>query len=233
MKLKILGLALLAVAATSALAVTNASGEPSGDFYHHASGTSAKIIAHEGALVPGHQLKFYGLEDGTHKTNGNKPIECDTAEYNGTVSTRSNTVIHLAPKYTNCHTETAATGTVTVNPEGCTYTFYSQGVRKHGTVEVSCPSGQSIKIKHPSCEITVPAQTTASTLTEGISYTNITDNGVPAITAHVTVNTITGHYHAGICVFLGTPHKFQMIGTAIIKGFEDVQNGAQIGITST
>lgn len=237
MKIKILGMALLALAATSAFAATNASGVADGHFYHHAVGEKAAITAHDGSTTA-HKLEFTRLTPGTHNTTG-ESITCKTSEYTGHVTTRKVTVIQLFPTYTDCKTANGVYGEVTVDPEHCSYTFFSQGARKHGTVIVDCPAGQSIKIKHPNCEITVPAQTTAETLTEGISYTNLADG---TITAHVTVNTITGHHHAGACIFLGTSHKFEMKGSVTVEGFEykegegtthTLVHGAAAKITST
>ncbi len=239
LKLKILGLGLLAIMATSAFAVTNASGTANGHFYHHAVGEKAAITAEDG-LTTAHKLEFTRLTPGSHATTGN-PISCEKSQYTGEVSTRTNTVIQVYPVYTRC--KTVAEGTVydevKVTPNGCSYTFSAQGNRQHGTVEVDCPVGKAIEIHHPNCTTTVPAQTTAATMTEGISYTNLADG---TITAHVTVNTIWGQFHGGICIFLGTEQKFEMKGTVTVKGFEykegeaqkhTLVHGAAAGITST
>jgi hypothetical protein len=237
MKVKILGMALLALAATSALAATNASGEPSGHFYHHAVGSSAAITAHS-AEGTAHQLQFTRLKPGTHEAASANPISCKTSQYTSHVTARTVTSIQLYPKYTECTTVNDGTS-MTLNPNHCSHTFLSQGIREHGTVIVTCPEGKVIEVAHPNCGITVPPQTTASTLTEGISYTNLA-NGT--ITANVTVNTITAHFHTGICVFLGTNQKFEMKGSVTVEGFEYINgsgtehtlnHGAKVAITST
>lgn len=240
MKFKILGMAILALAATSALAVTNASGTANGHFYHHAVGEKAAITANDGEGTA-HELRFTRLSAGTHNTTGS-PITCKNSEYTGEVSTRTNSVIQVYPAYRECTTVENGTA-VTVTTNGCSYTFSAQGNRKHGTVNIDCPGSLGIEIHHPNCTSTVPAQTaSASTLTEGISYTNVKEGGVDTVTAHVTVNTIQGHFEGGICVFLGTNHKFEMKGSVTVRGFEYVKgeaknhtlvHGAAAGITST
>jgi len=237
-KLKALGLGLLAVLATSAFAGINASATVGGHFVHHGPQNSAVITAHEakGSL---HQLKFYHLKANSHETDPDAlPIECEKATYEGTASAKSVTEITLTPTYTNCNTEGGVAGSVTVTPNGCGYKFLSQGLNKHGTVEVECPAGKAIVIKHPNCEITVPAQKAPETLTEGVVYHNVVEpNGKSALTATVTLKTITGHYHGGICIFLGTSQKFEMIGSVTVKGYEDLgganPEGLPISITHT
>lgn len=240
-KLKILGMGLLALMATSAFAAMNASAVVplKSHFTHEGPTENAIITAHE-AKGTSHRLKFYHLKNG-HETDG-KPIECEKATYEGTVTKKTVQQIQLFPTYTNCATEGDPTGSVTVTPNGCSYTFFSGGNNTHGTVEVDCPTGKTIVIKHQNCEITVPAQTTAGTLTEGVTYDTVTEEVsgkfIHSLTATVTVNTITGHYHGGICIFLGTAQKFEMRGSVTVKGYEDLGGtpaveGAQIGITHT
>src|SRR6187549_118565 len=239
MKVKILGAALLALAATSALAVTNASGTANGHFYHHAVGTSVAITAHDGSTTA-HKLEFTRLSPGTDTTTGNG-ITCKTSQYTGQVTERTTSTIRLFPKYTECLTTPGGVyDEVKVHPYHCSYIFSSQGTRKHGTVSIDCPAGQSIEITHPNCTTKVPAQTaSATTLTEGISYANQADG---TITATVTVNTITGHFEAGICVFLGTQQKFEMKGSVTVEGFNYVsgegtthtlKHEGKVAITST
>jgi len=230
MKLKILGLALLALAATSAFAVTNASGTLGGHFVHEGPGANAKIVAHESKLTE-HKLQFFLLNAGAHTTNANfKAIECEKSTYEGTVTAKTVTSITMAPTYTNCATTGEATGSVHVHVNGCTYTFTSAAGANHGTVDILCPAGKAIEITHTpqGCTIKVPAQTALS----GIKYDTVVENNKHSLTATVTVNTITGHFEAGLCVFLGTNQKFEMVGSVTITGL-DHATGAQIPITQT
>lgn len=238
MKLRIFGMALLALAAMSAVAAMNASATPDGHFVHDGQDGEAWITAHEGATTP-HALEFTRLASGTHNTTG-EAIHCKTSTYLGTAASATVTSIQVTPTYTEC-TTSGGTGVV-VDVNGCSYTFSSQGIRKHGTVNIDCPPEKAIEITHPNCNITIPAQTTANTLTEGISYKIEPENGKHILTATVTVNTITGHFHGGICIFLGTSHKFEMKGSVTVRGFEHLGGdllkhepieGPQINITST
>lgn len=235
MKLKILGAALLALVATSAFAVMNASANKDiGHFVHDGKTKNAIITGHEGKKTE-HALKFYRLNPGTHTTADSPPIECEKSTYVGTVSEFTVKSITMTPTYTNCATEGGVTDSVKVTVNGCGYTFYSHGGNTHGTAEIHCPAGKTIEVHHPNCTINMPAQTTAATMTEGITYDNVTENGKHALTATVTVNTITGFFEGGICVFLGTNQKFEMKGSVTITGYEDAEGveGAQLSITHT
>ena len=241
MKLKILGLAILACAATSAFAVTNASGTADGHFEHHGATNNAVITAHDGSQTE-HKLEFTRLKANSHDIDTSAAaITCTTSEYQGQVATKTVTTIELFPKYSGCYTTGAAHGSVVVHTNKCSYTFSAQGAREHGTVNVDCNHGGAIEITHQNCTIKVPAQTTAATLTEGISYTEKDENGKKILTADVTVTTITGHYESGICIFLGTSQKFRMEGSVTVRGYEykkgsatdqTLEEGAQISITS-
>jgi hypothetical protein len=231
MKLKVLGAAFLAFAATSAFAVTHVSATTAGHFTHEGATNNTIITGHE------HQLEFIRLAAGTYNTTG-EPIICNTSQYTGKVEAKTVTSIQMFPKYTDCTTTSSG---VTVFQNHCSYTFSSQGAGKHGTVVIDCPAGKAIEITTPGCVTRVPAQTTASTLTEGVSYKTVAE-GKLALTAEVTVNTITVHFESGICVFLGTAHKFEMKGSVTVKGYDYVSGnatehtlveGAQIPITST
>jgi hypothetical protein len=237
MKLKILGAALLALAATSAFAVTNASGTAAGHFTHEGLTNNAIITGHEGTGTA-HELEFNRLQAGSHATAGaaGDGIVCGTSEYTGKVEAKTVTSIQLFPIYKNCKTTDGTS--VTIDTNDCSYTFFSQGARAHGTVTVDCLAGKAIEITHPNCVIKVPAQTT---ITDGINYKTVVE-GKHALTAEVTANTITGHFESGLCIFLGTNWKFEMKGSVTVKGFEylegnatehTLKEGAQIPITST
>jgi hypothetical protein len=222
LKLKVLGLGLLAVMATSAFASMNASAKVSGHFTHAGATTNAIIKGEENKLTS-HFLHFQGPSG--------KPITCEKATYEGTVTERTVQVIQVFPTYTNCATKEELTGTVKVTTNGCSYTFFSQGANAHGTVSIDCPEGKAIEIHHENCTITVGAQTpTATRLTGGINYTT-TVEPVHALTADVTVSNIDSQYHGGVCIFLGTSQKFTMTGSVTVKGFD--HPGGQIAITST
>lgn len=214
MKLKALGLGLLAAMAMSAIAVVNASATASG---HFGSAEAHTLIV--------------GTENATHKVrlsidHGNT-IECDKASYSGTTVNKTETQITITPTYQECHTtgETFAERPVNVTMNGCDYTFFSQGNRKHGTATVNCATGKAIEIHHPSCTVTVGTQ---HALTNGISY----ENEAGTLTANVTVGGIAAEYHGGVCIFLGTGgHEGTMNGSATIAGTNTA--GGAVAISST
>jgi hypothetical protein len=93
-----------------------------------------------------------------------------------------------------------------------------------GTVHVKC----LITITHPNCEITVPVQTPHS---GGVTYNTVTEGGKHALTLSVNVGGITGQFHGGLCIFLGTNHTFNMTGSATVWG-EDKDN-LRVNVTHT
>lgn len=223
LKLKVLGLGLLAILATSAFAVTNVSATVTGHFTSEAT-EHHLILKGTDAFGSSHQLVF--REEG--KSGG---ISCTDAEYHGTVSGLSATTtqtIELTPTYTNCGTVEGGTwGEVIVDHSaGCgtnVYKFTSRTPNGHGTVHIEC----ALTITHPNCEITIPKQTP----TGGITYTTGVRNNKHDITGDVTVKSIIGQNHGGICIFLGTHHTFEMNGNTTVWG-ENTDGGA-VGITAT
>jgi hypothetical protein len=230
-KLKILGLGVLAVMATSAFAVVNASATITGHFTaepteHHV------IVKGTDAYGSAHQLVF-------KETGSTGPgISCTHSEYHGTLGAAGTPVestttqsVTVRPKYTNCATENETWGTTSVIvPESCgTNVFqFTSRTTGHGTVKVNC----TITIKHPNCEITVPSgQLLGGAAGNGVTWTTTVEKEKHALTANITVLNIAGQFHGGICVFLGTPHTFTMTGSATVWGENTV--GGRVGITHT
>lgn len=219
-KLKALGLGLLAVLATSAFAM-NASAKVSGHFVSE---------VHHGILS--------GTGTATHFTDfsvdGGTGIRCTSESYSGTISRATTeeetttTTVTVTPSYSNCET-TGSVQNWDVHENGCNYKFWSAS-SGDGTVDVVCPEGAAFVITHPNCTITVPAQTP----TGGVGYTNIehpSKSGKHAITVTATASNITAHYHGGACIFLGTKHTAEMKGSVIVTAANTA--GEQKSITAT
>ncbi len=213
-KLKALGLGLIAAMAIGSFAVMNASAAVSGHFTHDAAGGTATITGNEGGT---HRLKF-SSDNGT-------PIECDVAHYSGTVSAATTTTLEVLPSYSQCHTEGAAPGTVTVDVNNCKFVFHSR-TSGHATTGVNCPAGFNILVTHPNCTMRMPTQALS-----GVTYGTATEGGKHTITLNATVGGITAHYEAGICIFLGTTHTATMNGSATVEGLDSLNN--RVNITAT
>lgn len=218
LKLKALGLGLLAMLVTSAFAVMNATAETGGHFVAE----QAHTILSGSETRNVHQVKL-AIEGGT-------PLECTKVTYSGTTSSTTVESVTITPHYTECITEGGGTPhNITVTMNGCNYTFtIGKNSLADNTVHVICPVGKVIEVHHPNCTITIPAQTPAG----GIAYkTDTTAGGKHSITPEITVSNITAHYHGGICIFLGTTHTGTMTGSATLSG--TTTEGVPVGITAT
>jgi len=221
-KLKALGLGLLAVMAMSAVAVMNAGASTGGHF----------VSTEEHTIVEG----FEGAEPNPHVLHFNKEggaagerIGCDVDKYTGTISsaTKTATEITITPSWEQCYTTGSPNTKFDIHENKCDFLFtISKTPTGHNTAHVVCQNaGEAFVITHPNCTITVPPQTVT-----GVSYTNIT----PAkheVTLTSTVKGIESQYHGGICIFLGTTQKSEMVGSVTVKGFTTA--GVQIPVTAT
>lgn len=219
MKLKVLGLGLLAVLATSAFAVVNAPAKTSGHFTHDVPGGTGFITGTEGGT---HRLKF---------DTGGTPIECDVAVYHGTAPATATTV-DVTPTWEKCHTEGAAAGTVIVHHNECQIRFHSNTAAstspptEHATTGLVCPAGKAVVVTHENCTMTMPPQAL-----KGVTYTTLFENGRHTITLDSTVEGITTHYHGGICIFLGTTHVGRMQGSVTVEALNSI--GERFNLTAT
>lgn len=217
MKLKVLGMGLLALMATAAFAVMNASATGGG---HFVSDTTHTTIV--------------GTESGTHRLHlisigSEGEIGCEKASYHGTAVNETEPSISITPTYENCYTTPEGTK-FPVTPNGCTYVFtVAAGTtnQTEQTVHLSCPEGKAIEIHHPNCTITVAGP---QTVENAVTYTTVTENGKHALTLHVHAR-FKSQYHGGICVFLGTNHEGELKGSVTVKGTNT--SGEQVNITAT
>ncbi|HYP54880.1 MAG TPA: hypothetical protein VEQ41_01075 [Solirubrobacterales bacterium] len=215
-KLKILGVGLLAVIATSALAAASSSAETGGHFVSDGVHTT---ISSTDDLV--HLVRF--------STDQGTPIECTTESYSGTTEGLTVTQVTIAPQYKECLTQGQASHTATVDIGGCTYRLTIANLSQFdNTVHLHCPTGVAgAVITHPNCTMRIPPQTPSG----GVVYTGITEFGKHAFTVDVTARNITTHYEGGICIFLGTTHTSTLNGSVIVSG--RAANGTQVNITAT
>lgn len=219
-KLKALGLGLIAMMAMGAFAVTNAGATISG---HFEFGSEHTFIT--------------GEEEGLHfVSEDNKRIGCDKAEYKGThKGTKTTTDLTITPNWDLCYT-TPEPGqsmepTWGVHENGCHLVFRSAKTGDDATVYVNCPT-KAIEITHPNCNITVPTQTVGGKAGDGVTYTTTTTEGAHTITMDVKVK-VTVEYHEKLCVFLGTHHFATMEGAVNVTGFSNAAHTVRTGITAT
>lgn len=222
-KLKVLGLGLLAVMATSAFTVMNAGAAVGGHFVHDGANGHAVITGAE-ATGTTHSLGF--VKEGGSEA---EEITCHQAAYTGTVTAGTTDTVTITPAWSNCTTGTSGSGTsFEVHENGCHFTFAS-GVtgETHHTVHLTCPGAKPyVEITHPNCGIRIPTQ-----LLKAVTYTTIIVNEKHALTMNVTAKSITSHYESGICIFLGTTHKSEMKGSVTVSA-KDLA-GNPVNITET
>ena len=222
-KLKALSLGLLAVLAMAAFAAINASATVRGHFTHDAATDHATILGTENGAP--HDLLF-------NEEGSNVQIVCTHTDYHGTAPAKTVTSLTVTPAYTNCGTVGEATwGGVKIHTNGCAFILSSRST-EHGTVEIECPAGKAIEITQSNCTTTIPAQKPSVTvLTGGVVYHTTTEGSKHTLTPTVTVKKITGHFHAGLCIFVGTNHTFELTGALTVAGQDTA--GEQINITHT
>lgn len=213
-KLKALGLGLLAAMAVSALAVMNATAETGGHF--------VSTVAH---------TNITGTESGSHVLHFNKEggaagerIGCDNDSYTATTTNLTEPSITVTPSWQNCYTTGTPESKFDIDENSCHFVFtIGKKATGHNTAHVVCSkAGDAFVITHPSCEISVPPQTVT-----GVSYTN--ENGEVTLTS--TVKNIESRYHNGFCIFLGTNHTAEMIGSVTVKGTNTA--GEKVHVTAT
>lgn len=216
LKLRALGLALLATLAIGAIAaINNASATVSGHFISSAA--------------DGHTIVNQGIEPGSAHgfsvaVEGGTPIECEQANVQGTATTQTMQAVQGAMSLGECHTPESAPGTTVVDMNGCSGQGTSNS-KGEGTGHLLCPAGKAVVITHPNCTITVPPQTAG-----GFTYTNVTDGPNHTITVDVN-GSYSVQYHGGICIFLGTAHTATISGSTIVKAENTI--GERVNITST
>jgi hypothetical protein len=190
--LKVLGLALVAVFALSAMV---------------ASAASASVFTStSGATVTANQI-------GSHKfTVTGQTVTCTTAHFTGTASAASFETIEIYPTYENCtaspfNTSATVTGFATgPGKEGCKYVLNA-----NGSAALSCTTGKDVTVNAGPCVVHVPAQTFAT----GVSYTNGTSGGVGDVTAKFEIKNIKSTHTDGfLCPFEASGES----NSAILEG---------------
>jgi hypothetical protein len=227
LKIKALGLGLIAALALSAVAVLSASAETGGHFTSEQE--HVILVGSEG-----------GAEDHTTQFNApelsSEPIQCTEVSYTGTIQSASKTVTEatIQPTYKKCWLGAhSGEPNATVKMNECDYVFTVKKLQvesSDSTVHVVCPEGKKIELVLSSlgCTLTIPAQTPAG----GVVYKTKGTGQTHELTVEVTVTGITYEAHSGFCIFVATHHTDgKLTGSVTVKGTNTA--GEQVGITAT
>jgi hypothetical protein len=216
-KLKALGLGLLATMALAGFMAMNATAETGGHFTSEATHTIISGVDETGANQP--EIKVPGLTG----------IICDGSSYSGTANATTVESVTMTPSYGACHTTGGATGSTLVDFNGCQYTFtIGKKSTADNTVDLICAGEKKyIALTHEGCEVRIPA---ANKL-KGVAYNTTTIEGKHAITLKITLAGFEANFEAGFCILLGTAHTGELVGSVNVTGKDTT--GAAVGITAT
>jgi len=176
--LKSLSVALVAVLAMSAMAVSTA---------------SANIT--EFTSTPGAGIE--SKKDGIQKfTVTNQEVSCEIAEYNGEAPSEVFTELTVTPTYGECKTGLGIAATITGFGAGeCDLVF-----RASGTGDLACAAGKEVTIDAGTCVVHVPPQNGLGK----IIYTTVKTLNVDALTLHVELGGMKETHTDGfLCPFEG------------------------------
>lgn len=222
-KLKVLGLAFVALFAMSAITASAASATPA--HFTVDSLTSNAFLT--GFQDPAEPEQIFITEFGE--------VNCNIVSAKATAPKTSETIETSEVKYTSNYfgnTKCEAFGLeAEINFNGCNYLFHAgefvSAGHSTGSVDLVCPSGKSVKIITPTCTVTVAAQAGLGPVTYtqvGSAPSDITlDAEIEGIAYSGSGATCSGSFNEGI-----------YFGKATIKAYEDNgSEGAQVSATIT
>lgn len=223
--LKILGLALVAVLATSAVAASGAQAQ------------KGKITVEGGG---NNTATLVGAQEGVHvfKANGNE-VTCGTATFHAAAKHEDETV-KASATYSNCHIIALFTFSAEVKMNGCEYHFSDfttedeQGntdpTGNHtnftGTTKLICPAGKAIEVKVPvaGCTLSIGGE---QEFKDSITAKNV-QGTKEHLTLNATVNGIAFTSTGGLCGASGNGGTYN--GATTIEG-EETGGGAKKDVT--
>ena len=214
--LKVLGLALVAVFAMSAIAASAAQATPT----LTSEVSPVTLTGTGGGYGSGEQFKAFG-----------DPVECESSTFHTALTATPATEIVAEATYgPECRTA-AQKLPVTVTPNGCTYRFYNLKFVAAGhydaTVEIKCPAEKVIEVhiyathtthteKKSLCTLTVPPQTElekATITTETLSGKNFGDL---VLEGTIKIKQVIEHRNSILCP--GTGGTPEAEGEEVIPG---------------
>jgi hypothetical protein len=226
-KMKALGLGLLAALAVGGTSVVSAPADTGGVFHSDSNWTHI-AGSQEGAL---HENVL---------SSGLGNITCGTANYTANVGGLTATEITVQPTYANCKT-TEDGYPITIDINGCAFvlTISDDPATKHHTMHLECPTGKEITftINPPivgECTIHIPPQTPT---TGGVVYKNVIHpvGGKHNLTIEVTIEGITHTQteHSFGCGGGGEQHTNAFTFKSTITTVATNTEGAAVNVTAT
>ncbi len=223
-KLKALGLGILAALAIGAVVVMSASAEsqPQGHFTSEVANPTLKVD--DGVEPHRLQLAIEGLTG----------IVCDKPSYVVTWTDGGTTTkdITAEPTYETCHT-TGSAKAVPIKMNGCKYTFTQpnkESAKTEHTVDLTCPAGQKVVIEHEGCVLEVHPQNGL----KGVGYTTLQEEvggkKIHAITMTLSVSFIMTVHNFPCNLILPTEKVNTLSGSVTVTGFN---GAARQSITAT
>ncbi len=223
-KLKALGLGILAALAISGVAVMNASAESqaTGHFTSEVANPTLKV---DDTVEP-HRLQL--------SIEGLTGIVCDKSSYVVTWTDGGTTTkdITAEPNYETCHT-TGSAKAVAIKMNGCKYTFTQpnkESAKTEHTVDLTCPANQKVVIEHEGCVIEVHPQNNL----KGVGYTTLQEEvggkKIHAITLTTNVKFVATIHNFPCNLILPTEKVSELSGSATVTGFN---GAARQSITAT
>jgi hypothetical protein len=199
---KMLGLAVVAVLAMSAVVASAAMAE---NFHSESSPT---VLS--------------GSQTATHEfTTSVGTVTCTTATFAGEATGTSVSEVSVHPTYEGCKLS-GINISVTITTTGCNYRFYNVA-SKSGPTDIVCETGKSITVAGPGCTVTVGGQTGLNS----VSYAN--EGAETSRTVKVTAS-VTGIAYSTKGFLCGTSSKTNgtYSGPTSVKGLTG--GGVQQGI---
>jgi hypothetical protein len=225
-KLKALGLGLLAAFVVGGTSVVSAPADSGGVMHSDVEWTHLK-----------------GAQEGSweanvlHDFSWEETYTCEVAKFTASISGKTATEVTVAPELEGC--EDQNWWPLNLNMNGCTFvvTFTDQSAAKHHTAHMECPAGkEAVNTLDPpivgECLTSFPPQTPT---TGGVTYKTIEVSGKHAITAEVAVEGITStRTDVGFGCSEGSGHDNEMDLTATIKveGFNTNAEPTNVTVTT-
>jgi hypothetical protein len=205
-KIKILGLACVAVFALTAASASSA------------MASSAFTVATGGTKIEGVQSTAQKLTLAEGVT-----VKCTTSTLTAPVSAGTVTEATATPTYSGC---TLAGLSATIETHSCTYTITNTGTALTFNADVTnCPSGSGIVIKNSGCTVTILNQGPLSSITAA----NVAATP-PHVTATLGVGSIAYTGGSGCPSNVVGSHTGTLEGGYTLKAFNSA--GTQVGLSA-